>query len=147
MGRCAIILYLICVPLFASPTPRDVQPFFGFEKTAGGFRGHGLGAVAEINATGAVLRSREGLARVMLRGSNRAAKVLGEGDAGTQNYLIGSDPAGWRTNIHLFKSVHIQEAYPGINVVYKENQRRLEYDFIVSPGSNPAKIRLGLRGG
>src|SRR5262249_52363947 len=36
--------------------------------------------------------------------------------------------------------------YPGIDVEYHANGRRLEYDFVVQPGSNPDKIRIGFSG-
>src|SRR5262249_15871969 len=45
-----------------------------------------------------------------------------------------------------FKKVRYSEVYPGIDVDYHGNGRRLEYDFLVKPRSNPAKIRLGFSG-
>ena len=35
--------------------------------------------------------------------------------------------------------------YPGIDVVYYGNGRKLEYDFEVAPGSDPSKIRMRSR--
>jgi hypothetical protein len=42
--------------------------------------------------------------------------------------------------------VRYREVYPGIDLVFYGNQRRLEYDFVVSPGSDPSKIRLEFQG-
>src|SRR5207248_10463051 len=36
--------------------------------------------------------------------------------------------------------------YPGIDLVYYGNQRRLEYDFIVAPGADPSAISFALQG-
>src|SRR5207244_8202378 len=36
--------------------------------------------------------------------------------------------------------------YPGIDLIYYCNQRQLEYDFVVSPGADPGRIRLGFHG-
>jgi hypothetical protein len=36
--------------------------------------------------------------------------------------------------------------YPGIDLVYYGNQRQLEYDYIVAPGADPKRIRLGFEG-
>ena len=36
--------------------------------------------------------------------------------------------------------------YPGIDLIYYGNQRRLEYDFVVTPGADPNRIRFALQG-
>ena len=70
---------------------------------------------------------------------------LGE-QPGRSNYFIGKDPARWRTGIPNFARVRYEGAYPGIDLVYYGNQRQLEFDFIVSPGSDPGIIRLEFEG-
>src|SRR3989475_9759201 len=66
---------------------------------------------------------------------------------GKANYLIGKDPAKWRTNVPTYAKVHYRAVYPGIDLVYYGNQRQLEYDFVVSPGADPERIVLGFQGG
>jgi len=65
---------------------------------------------------------------------------------GKANYLIGKDPAKWRTNVPTYAKVHYRAVYPGIDLVYYGNQRQLEYDFVVAPGANPERIVLGFKG-
>src|SRR5437667_430244 len=65
---------------------------------------------------------------------------------GKVNYLIGKDPAKWRTNVPTYAKVHYRAVCPGIDLVYYGNQRQLEYDFVVSPGANPERIVLGFQG-
>ena len=48
--------------------------------------------------------------------------------------------------MHGFARVAYGAVYPGIDVVYHGNQRRLEYDWIVRPGADPRAIELGLAG-
>ncbi len=62
------------------------------------------------------------------------------------NYLIGANPTLWRTNVHQYERVKYGNVYPGIDVVYYGNGRKLEYDFIVSPGHDPRTIRLAFHG-
>jgi hypothetical protein len=50
------------------------------------------------------------------------------------------------TDVPNFARVQQQGVYGGIDVIYYGNQGRLEYDFIVSPGADPARIRLRLSG-
>lgn len=65
---------------------------------------------------------------------------------GKSNYLIGNDPANWHRDIPQFARVRYREVYPGIDLVYYGNQGQLEYDFEVSPGSDPKFIALKFSG-
>jgi len=65
---------------------------------------------------------------------------------GKANYFIGNDPAKWRTNVPTFAKVHYQDLYPNIDLLYYDNQRQLEYDFVVNPGADPGLIALGFQG-
>ncbi|MGH8092193.1 MAG: SBBP repeat-containing protein [Chthoniobacterales bacterium] len=85
--------------------------------------------------------------RTQLVAANPAAKVTGEEElAGKINYLIGKDPSKWRTGVATYAKVRYEQVYPGIDLVYYGNQRQLEYDFVVGPGADPARIRLKLAG-
>jgi hypothetical protein len=85
--------------------------------------------------------------RMRLVGSNKKASAVAEKELpGKTNRFIGSDPAKWRTGIPGYAQVRYRSVYPGIDVVYHGNAGRLEYDFIIAPGANPAGIRLAFRG-
>jgi uncharacterized repeat protein (TIGR01451 family) len=61
---------------------------------------------------------------------------------GKRNYLIGNDPAKWRTSVPTYAGVRYDEVYPGISVLYYGRQDRLEYDFKIAPGADPKAIRF-----
>ena len=85
--------------------------------------------------------------RTQLVAANPASKVTGEEELpGKINYLIGKDPAKWRTGVATYAKVRYEQVYPGIDLVYYGSQRQLEYDFVVGPGADPARIRLKLAG-
>jgi hypothetical protein len=65
---------------------------------------------------------------------------------GKSNYFIGNSPAKWRTNVPNYRKVTERGVYDGVDVVYYGNQRRLEYDFAVSPGANPNVIQIAFQG-
>jgi hypothetical protein len=65
---------------------------------------------------------------------------------GHVNYFTGSNPKNWRTNVPSFSAVKYQAVYPGIDLVFYGNQRRLEYDLIVAPGADPSQIAFDIRG-
>lgn len=82
-----------------------------------------------------------------LVGANPAAAVEGLGELeGKVNYFTGNDPELWHRNIPTFGRVRYSEIYPGIDVVYYGNQRRLEYDFVVGPGREVEAIALEFAG-
>jgi len=62
------------------------------------------------------------------------------------NYVLGDDPAKWRHDVPQFARVRYEDIYPGINLVFYGNQGQLEYDFQVSPGSDPAQAELEFNG-
>ncbi|HYK21451.1 MAG TPA: SBBP repeat-containing protein [Pyrinomonadaceae bacterium] len=82
-----------------------------------------------------------------LLGGNAAANLTGvERQLTRTNYFVGSDPRKWKTNVPNFAKVKYSGVYPGVDLVFYGNQNQLEYDFTVSPGVNPAVIRLGFEG-
>ena len=98
---------------------------------------------SEPNPSSAPKTAQSTVLRMILVGANRAATVAGQNELeGRVNYLIGSDPAKWRTDVPTFGRVRYAEVYPGIDVIYYGNQRRLEYDFVVAPGRDPRAIAL-----
>lgn len=85
--------------------------------------------------------------RLSLHGSSGGPEGAGEEPFSTRvNYLIGNDPAGWRTDVPTFAKVRYAGVYPGVDVVYYGNGRQLEYDFVVAPGANPGAIELRFEG-
>ncbi|HEV8037387.1 MAG TPA: SBBP repeat-containing protein, partial [Bryobacteraceae bacterium] len=47
-----------------------------------------------------------------------------------------------QTDIPTYRRIRYSRLYPGIDCVFYGDQKGLEFDFEVSPGSDPAKIRL-----
>jgi hypothetical protein len=117
------------------------------------FASHGNGFSLFLSGTEAVLaldangNFGSDLLRMQLTGSNPEATIAGEQPLpGTANYFLGNDPAQWHTGVPTYRRVRYTGLYPGIDLVYYGNQRQLEYDFIVAPGSDPKQIRLHFAG-
>ena len=91
---------------------------------------------------GAVIRTR-------LEGATRNPAPQPEGVEklpGISNYFLGNEPAKWRTHVPHYQRVRYPNVYPGIDLVYYGNSQRLEHDFIVAPGADPAAIQLAISG-
>jgi hypothetical protein len=112
--------------------------------------GHGCEFLISPDESRIVLRkSAAESAAVQMRfvGANERAQISGaEQLAGKINYLIGNDPAQWRSGVPTFGSVRVAEIYQGINLIYHGNRQQLEYDFTIAPGANPDAIKLQFDG-
>jgi len=89
-------------------------------------------------------KSEPDLVTLSFQGSKTEA-VVGEAPIeGRANILLGNDPSLWRRGIAMFGSVRLRNVWPGIDVVVSPQGPR--YDFIVSSGADPRRIRLRVKG-
>lgn len=107
----------------------------------------GAGAHAGRGGLAADARVKTDVIRMELVGASADSKVSGaEPLAGKANYLIGNDPSKWRTGVATYAQVRYAGVYPGVDLVYYGNQRRLEYDFVVEPGASAHQVRVRFDG-
>jgi Beta-propeller repeat len=116
-------------------------------------RGRKTNTKAKIPRTDHTLQSSTtvpragGVLRMKFRNANPAAKVTGIDELpGTSNYFIGNDPKKWCRNVPTYSKVKYEGIYSGIDLVYYGNQKQIEYDFVVAPGTDLSRIRLKFRG-
>jgi beta-propeller repeat-containing protein len=50
------------------------------------------------------------------------------------------------TGLRTYRRVVYRDLWPGIDLAYSGNERRLKYEFVVAPGADPSRIRLAYRG-
>ena len=65
---------------------------------------------------------------------------------GITNYLLGTDPDRWHTDISSFERVRWEALWPGISLVVYAHGHELEYDLELAPGADPALIQLRISG-
>jgi Beta-propeller repeat/Dockerin type I domain len=58
------------------------------------------------------------------------------------NYFIGNDPNQWHTDVTNYQAVVFKEIYSGIDLKYYGNGKQMEYDFIISPGTDYSQIQI-----
>src|SRR5262249_55680386 len=121
------------------------------------FLSQGPGSTLFLTATGAVLALRQPADSGHLSVTELGLQFAGA--AGTANpvaldplpgstsYLIGNDPNRWFSNVPSYGRVEYPDIYPGVTLDYHNSASgRLEYDFTVAPGADPAQIRLAFQG-
>jgi len=62
------------------------------------------------------------------------------------NYFFGNDPNEWHTDVPSYEAIIYDEIYSGIDLKYYGNGKQMEYDFIVSPRSDPSQIAIKYEG-
>src|SRR5919108_1440942 len=85
--------------------------------------------------------------RMRLQGANASTEISGLDDLPTRSsYFMGNDRTRWKTGVRTYARVQYKEVYPGIDLIFYGNQQKLEYDFVVKPGSDPQCIALSVEG-
>ena len=88
-----------------------------------------------------------GVLRTTFVGANGQVSIgAGEALPGKVNYLIGSDPSGWHTDLATFAGVHYYQLYNGIDLTYSGTEGQLKSTYTVAPGADPARIRWSYMG-
>jgi hypothetical protein len=111
-------------------------------------RSSGFSLVVSSDGAAFALAGKPGaVIRMRLVGSNPKSQVVGEEELSSHgNYLIGRNPAAWRTNVAQFGSVRVREILPHTDIVFYDSPGKLEYDLLLRPGANIDGIRLRFEG-
>jgi len=65
---------------------------------------------------------------------------------GKVSHLVGNNPSKWRKGIGTYQEVVYREIYPFIDLRVFGKDGRIEFDFIVRPGGDIARIRFAREG-
>ena len=123
-----------------------------FEQSQSGWVARGPGYRILLERGGAELAASEGRGhdsalRMEVVGARRDPAALPEIEVpGHRNYLMGSDPARWRTHVPLWERVRFRGVLDGVDVVYRGGGHRFEYDLAIAPGADAAAIEISFTG-
>jgi uncharacterized protein (TIGR03437 family) len=156
-------LSALLVPLSLYSLPVHFEPNQGQAAAGVLYVARSVRQIAQFTAAGPDFSG----IRMSLEGSRRLAAELISPLPGRSNYLMGRDPARWRTGVPNFAGLRYRNVYPGVDLVFRSAGdlvtgvlRRpkstgdkitgatlaLEYDFTVAPGGDPRAIRIRFRG-
>ncbi|MGC2211148.1 MAG: hypothetical protein WA532_13655, partial [Candidatus Korobacteraceae bacterium] len=72
--------------------------------------------------------------RFAFENANPAAQLEAmELQSGVTNYYLGHDASKWRLGVKSYGRLRAAGVYPGVDVVYYGDHRRLEFDYVVAP--------------
>jgi hypothetical protein len=79
-------------------------------------------------------------------GANPDIRPVGEDESGAVVSYFKDEPEKWKTGLPAYARIIYRELWPGIDLVYSGTADRLKSEFIMKPGADPTRIRLGYRG-
>ena len=97
-------------------------------------------ALRDTKTSNAVVRMK------FVGGTNSASAHPMDALSSQSNYLIGNDSSKWVTGVAGFGKLRYENVYPGIDVLYQGESKKLRYDFIVKPGADPNAIQMSFEG-
>jgi Beta-propeller repeat len=133
--------------------PLSFEPNRGQTDPRARFLARGHGYTLFLTDSGALMslergkHKRPALLRMGFAGASSRPRIKGGHKlAGRVNYLVGGTRSRRRTNIPTYATVRYRDLYPGVDLLYYGRGGRLEYDFRLAPGADPAQIVLRFRG-
>lgn len=65
---------------------------------------------------------------------------------GKVNFFKGQDPSKWVTNVPTFDAVRYHGMYEGIDVLVRDNARKVQYDLLCAPGADLSQVVIRVEG-
>ncbi|MBM3786332.1 MAG: hypothetical protein FJW30_18385, partial [Acidobacteria bacterium] len=126
---------LAALPLGARPLRQEFAPWF--EPSPGGFQSMGLEVEARLEASGLTVRAHGRDAFSLNFEGVPGAEPTGSVQLpGVSNYY--GDQSN-RLGVPHYGRVVYTGVFPGISAVFYTNDRRIEYDLLVSPGADVSR--------
>jgi uncharacterized protein (TIGR03437 family) len=121
-----------------------VSRVLAFEARGQEYVSHTPGSSFAVTSRAAVLTLGGRAVRMSASGASHQATLEAfDRMPGKANYILGSDV---RASYDLFCSLRWRSVYPGIDVLFRGNQQRLEYDLEIGAGRDPGRIKLTFDG-
>ncbi len=142
--RVLICSFLAISCFGASSTVASPPRALAFEARNGFYESQGPGYSFDVTSHEAVLTLGNRQIRMSVAEANPKASLQPlDRMPGKANYFLGKDV---RASYDLYGRVRWCAVYPGVDVVFRGNQQRLEYDFEIGAGRDPGIIQLAFAG-
>jgi hypothetical protein len=152
-GVSLFLAFVFSIPVFAQKygdLPLSFEPNLGQTNSKVRFLSHGNGYGFFLSGDSATLQlgaNNPHTVELTVANGQAPAQIVGEAPLpGTVNYFRGPDESRWLRNVPTYARVRMTGVYPGVDLVYYGNHRQLEYDFVVHPDADAARVALTQNG-
>ena len=149
-GLCGLVF---AVSLSSAVLPESPQMPFSFVENRGQaaasvrYIGNGPQFRAWFRDDGVTLQQGSATVQVRFESGSRNPRIEPASPFGAvTNYILGNDPAKWRTGLRMFGLLRYQGVWPGIEVRFRAEQSRAKAEYLVAPGASVDEIRLRFDG-
>jgi hypothetical protein len=97
-----------------------------------------------LDAAGVTLARGEERVGLRWAGASAATAEPAADPAGYSHFYIGH--SGWHPAVKQYARVRYHNVWQGIDVVFRGSGSDLEYDFVLAPGADPARIAIDFTG-
>lgn len=136
-----------------SSLPLTFEPNDGQLTRAVRFLARAPGYTLFLTSKGAVMETQSGagaapsIVRMRYLGARHARRIAGiRRQPARVNYFLGRTRRDWHVNIPTYAQVEYRDLYPGIDLVFGGSAAGPEYDWIVHPGADLARVALSVQG-
>ncbi len=127
--------------------PVAFEPNRGQDAAGADFVAYGDGFALSLRPGRADLIAGATRLTTVLAGARKVTRGVGESPLpGVVNYFKGDDRSRWISGVPTYGRVRYHAVYPGVDLIYYGNTGKLECDYAVAPGADPAAIRLRFEG-
>ncbi|MGZ4814453.1 MAG: choice-of-anchor D domain-containing protein [Terriglobales bacterium] len=140
----AIQTELMTLPLRFEPNRGQAEDDSQYIAKSGAYEIHFAPNRADLQMASSAGEATKTISIALENASNNARIAPAVPLPGKSNYLRSSDKKSWITDLPNYAQLQYQGVYPGIDLVFYGNRGRLEYDFIISPHTDPSAISLRL---
>lgn len=100
-----------------------------------------------LTDSGATLVFPTSVIRIDLRESNPKAAIEGDpAPASAAGPFVGNASGSPAAKVGSYIRVRYRDIYPGIDLVFRGDNRQIQHDFLVAPGADPDHIHLRFEG-
>ena len=151
--RNALLLALCCLPIHAASTSGSPRLPLSFMENLGQTDakvraiGDGPQFKAWFEENRIILQQGKANARMEFVNAQRKPAITMENPTGGKaNYLRGSNASKWQTDVPIYNAVRYHQVWPGVDVTFRQNDSRMEDEYIIAPGADISSIRLRFNG-
>lgn len=84
---------------------------------------------------------------IRFENANPAARLVARGEpASLYHFFLGNDPDRWRSDVPCFEEIVYEDLWPGIDLVYRNEDGVITCEAVAGPGADPSRIGFRYEG-